>query len=165
MGGLVRIASTFKAGKEGTVAISTAIVLPVLIGAAVLGIDFGYLTLQKRELQSIADLAAITAASNIDKAEEQLLSYFALNGQNIGVSTEAGTKIATYTNSSGTPKLMTATLSISATEKLDGTASFVLGRYAANPEVGPGARFAPSTTPQDAVNQLQASYEQEIALQ
>lgn len=141
--------------RDGSVAVSTALVMPVILAAAILGVDFGYLTLQKRELQSLADLAAITAASNIDDAENQLLEYFALNGQNIGILTATGLKTKTpQTNGAGGGKTGVTPVSadnLSIFDTVDGYARFVLGRYAADPDVRPELRFTASASASDAV--------------
>lgn len=61
-------------------AIMTAIMTPVAISLAAFAVDAGSLYLEKREAQGLADLAAITAAANLDKAEKAALATLADNG-------------------------------------------------------------------------------------
>lgn len=80
----------FLGHKGGNVAITTALTMPLVIGALALGIDYGHLTLQQRQLQGAADLAAIAAAGNLAEPEKATLAYFALNNQDIAVRTDTG---------------------------------------------------------------------------
>src|ERR671910_2335604 len=61
---------------SGNVAIMGALLLPIGIAAAAFAVDEGSLYLERREAQSITDLAAITAAANIDRAETAVLTTF-----------------------------------------------------------------------------------------
>ncbi|RVI00964.1 hypothetical protein CN206_30100, partial [Sinorhizobium meliloti] len=47
--------------RTGNIGVSAALVMPLVVASMGLGIDYGYLTLQRRELQSVADLASIAA--------------------------------------------------------------------------------------------------------
>ncbi len=76
--------------KTGNIAISAGLTAPLFIGILALGVDYGYLTLQKRQLQQTADLAAISAAANATDAEKAVQQYFALNGMDLGVKTDKG---------------------------------------------------------------------------
>ena len=44
--------------RSGNVAITAGLTAPLFVGILALGVDYGYLTLQKRQLQQTADLAA-----------------------------------------------------------------------------------------------------------
>ena len=71
--------TSFCRDTSGATAIMSAIVVPVLVGVAALGVDFGSLYLERRELQGVADLAAIAAAANLDNAEKAALATLAAN--------------------------------------------------------------------------------------
>lgn len=129
--------------KGGNIAISTALTLPLVVGVLALGVDYGYLTLQQRTLQQTVDLSAIAAASAIDKPEQAVLNYFRLNGQNLGVKTEAG--LLTF---NGLVPFDPAT----AFTDRDGYATLVKGRYVADPSKPVGKRFQAGAQPYDAVN-------------
>ncbi len=142
------------AGRQGSVAVWTALSLPLMLGSAILAVDFGYLTLQKRDLQSAADLAAISAVSNIKDIEKQLLDYFALNGRRFGISTASGVKVAELKQTqSGTVTVVTT---LSASDKaglnsLEGIATYTVGRYQSDPAKEVSQRFAPNAASADAV--------------
>lgn len=80
----------FLKDRTGNIAISAGLTAPLFIGILALGVDYGYLTLQKRQLQQTADLAAISAAANAADPEKAVQQYFALNGMNLGVKTPNG---------------------------------------------------------------------------
>lgn len=54
---------------SGQFALMTAIMTPVAITLAAFAVDAGSLYVEKRQAQALADLAAITAAANIDRAQ------------------------------------------------------------------------------------------------
>lgn len=60
----------FLKDRTGNIAISAGLTAPLFIGILALGVDYGYLTLQKRQLQQTADLAAISAAANAADPEK-----------------------------------------------------------------------------------------------
>ncbi|MGO4657493.1 TadG family pilus assembly protein [Ensifer sp. 2YAB10] len=131
--------------RDANVGISAALVMPLVVTSMALGIDYGYLTVQKREMQSTVDLAAIAAAANISSAEKAVLNHFSNNGLNYAVATPSG--------------LMTADgkvlpLSDVGTGKVDGVATLTRGRYVPDPSVDAGQRFIKDATPTDAVQVL-----------
>ena len=71
--------SSFKEDINGTIAIMSAGLLMVGIGAAAIAVDIGSLYTERRTLQGVADLAAMTAASNIDNAEALVTGMLAAN--------------------------------------------------------------------------------------
>ncbi|WP_245484973.1 pilus assembly protein TadG-related protein [Ciceribacter ferrooxidans] len=77
--------ATFLRNGEGNVAISAALVAPLIIGALALGVDYGNLTLQQRALQQAADLAAISAAAQLGTPEAAVAAYFRANNISIPV--------------------------------------------------------------------------------
>jgi Flp pilus assembly protein TadG len=76
----------------GAVAVTTALVLPVLLGMASLGVEVGHWYLGQREMQGAADAAAISAAAeyiaNIHSTSYQTVgaSYASYNGFTIPTS-------------------------------------------------------------------------------
>ncbi|ASY63195.1 hypothetical protein SJ05684_c17530 [Sinorhizobium sojae CCBAU 05684] len=126
--------------RSGNVGISAALVMPLVIMSMGLGIDYGYLTLQRREMQTVADLAAIVAAADIASAEEAVLDHFRSNGLAFAVSTPDG--------------LMTVDgerLPWTAEAAAKGVATLERGRYVPDPAVEAGQRFIRNATPADAV--------------
>ncbi|MBP1850972.1 pilus assembly protein TadG-related protein [Rhizobium halophytocola] len=80
---MARITATGRrllAATDGNFAISSALLLPVVIGTLALGVDYGGLTLQRRALQQTADLAAIQAASDLSSPAKATAAYFGANG-------------------------------------------------------------------------------------
>ena len=123
-----------RGGNIGTLA---AISLPLLIFSTALGVDYGYLTVQHRQLQAAADLAAIAAAANIGDAEKSAATYFALNNLPVTVTGKDGRVIqpvVTMSNAKQTP-----------------ASAFVeRGRYSADPDLAPSQRFRPAGIDADA---------------
>ena len=62
--------SRLLADRSGNIGTLAALSLPLMIFSLALGVDYGYLTVQQRQLQASADLAAIAAASNVTEAEK-----------------------------------------------------------------------------------------------
>lgn len=128
---------TFLSERDGNIGTLAAISLPLLIFSLALGVDYGYLTVQQRELQTAADLAAIAAASNVADAEKSAAGYFALNNLPVAVTGKDGATIPaviTTINSKATPA----------------TAIVERGRYTADPDIAPEERFKPASTDADA---------------
>lgn len=126
---------------SGNIAIMAGVTAPLIAGVLALGVDYGYLTLQKRQLQQTADLAAISAAAATN-AEQAVLQYFQLNGKKIGVKTGSG--------------LLTATGTIPFDPEIDspgvnGYAEVTKGRYVPDASVAVGQRFVENATPTNAV--------------
>ncbi len=66
--------------RSGHFAMMTAMVTPLALGLAGVAVDVGSLYLEKRRAQSLADLAAITVAANLDNPVEAARLVFADNG-------------------------------------------------------------------------------------
>lgn len=133
-----RPGEAFLRSRTGNVAISAGLVMPLMIISMALGIDYGYLTLQRREMQAIADLAAIAAAANVKSAEQAVLDHFRSNGIAFAVSTPEG--------------LMTVDGELLPREAAaSGVATVERGRYVPDPAVEAGQRFVRNATPADAV--------------
>ena len=78
--------------QRGGVAIIVALAAAMLIGSAAVGIDLGSIYLESRKLQGVADLAAMAAARDIDKARTAAEATVAANGlgSNVTVELELG---------------------------------------------------------------------------
>nr|WP_298098348.1 pilus assembly protein TadG-related protein [uncultured Shinella sp.] len=122
-----------RSGNIGTLA---ALTMPLAIFSIALGVDYGYLTVQQRQLQASADLAAIAAAANVAEAEKSAATYFALNNMPVSVSDKDGNIIQ--------PVLLTGSKRTPATAKVE------RGRYVANPDIAPGDRFKQTNADADA---------------
>lgn len=66
--------------QRGTIVIMAAALLPVVLAAAALAIDLGALYVERRQAQGAADLAAIAAAADLDKADAAVKATLAANG-------------------------------------------------------------------------------------
>ncbi|WP_296036735.1 TadG family pilus assembly protein [uncultured Agrobacterium sp.] len=127
--------------KSGNIAITAGLTAPLFVGILALGVDYGALTLQKRELQQTADLAAISAAAAVNP-DQAVLQYFKLNGKKIGIKTENG--------------LLTDTGFVSVDIEgqlagVDGYATVTKGRYVPDSTVDVGQRFVADASPTNAV--------------
>lgn len=122
-----------RSGNIGTLA---ALSLPLVIFSLALGVDYGNLTVQQRQLQATADLAAIAAASNVMEAEKSAASYFALNSLSVSVTGKNGVSIP-----AATPLHTTAFTAAAIVER---------GRYVADPDIAPDKRFTPNNIDADA---------------
>lgn len=138
---------SFFADKSGNIGISTAFVLPLVVLSLGLGIDYGYLTLQKREMQGIADITAIVAAADLPNVEEAALDHFKNNSLDLAVATRNGLLTV---DGKVVPRDLTALQ--------NGIVTIVKGRYVPDPALATGQRFIPNATPADAA---QVSIEKE----
>ena len=124
---------------SGNIGLSAALVLPLVVLSLGLGVDFGYLTLQKQELQGVADLTAIVAASDLPNLETAARNHFKTNGLSMAIATKNG-----LINPDGKviPKDQFAAK--------NGIATIVTGRYVPDPSLPTGQRFIANATPADA---------------
>ncbi len=127
---------------RGNVAITAALSLPIMISALALGVDYGYLTLQQRELQTTADLSAISAAANPSSPEAGVADYMNLNNKNIPVL-KNGQLIG-----KGTPIAFSLETVF---DKFDAYAEVISGRYQADTSLAVASRFQSGVAPYDAV--------------
>ena len=116
-----RILVAFAADRRGVTAMLTALCGVALIGSAALGVDLGDIYMKTRQLQGVADLAAMASVQSLDPAASQ---------------SPAATAQAT---ASLNPWLGGI------------TAQTVTGLYAADASVAAARRFTPSTTSPNAV--------------
>jgi uncharacterized membrane protein len=87
----------FRRDKRGSVLVMGALLMVVIVGLAAFAVDMGYLYLKSRELQGTADLAAMSAAANLTKADAAAQEVVLNNakGSVIAVKTETGLYDAT----------------------------------------------------------------------
>ncbi|ENN84955.1 hypothetical protein RHSP_58789 [Rhizobium freirei PRF 81] len=128
--------------RRGNVAITTALVSPLILYCLGLGIDYGMMTLQQQRLQQLSDIGAITAASDIANANTVLLNNLQSNGTTAALASGAG-----YLTSGGTISVATAN-----SGQYETLANMVLGTYTADASVAPQNRFSSSgSAPYDSV--------------
>ncbi|OCW57969.1 pilus assembly protein TadG-related protein [Hoeflea olei] len=125
--------------RRGNIGLSAALLAPLVISTLALGVDYGSLTLQQRELQHAADLAAISAAASLPTAEQTVADHFRNNG--IAIPVVSGTSLLT---ASGPVALDQVGMPVS-------VAKVVRGRYTPDPGVSVEKRFTPTQTLPDAV--------------
>jgi uncharacterized membrane protein len=70
----------FPGDRGGSIAVLFAVLIMVATGLSALAVDVGSLYLERRTVQGAADLAAIAAAANIDRAEETARATLRANG-------------------------------------------------------------------------------------
>ncbi|TCS16532.1 pilus assembly protein TadG-related protein [Caulobacter sp. BK020] len=70
----------FRRDRRGGVAVITAMSLTLILALAGLAVDMGWVYLQSRRLQGVADLAAITAANDIGRAQIAAQATVTANG-------------------------------------------------------------------------------------
>lgn len=131
---LLRLTRRLRTDRRGNIAIMGALTLPLIVAAAALGIDWGYLGYQKRDAQADTDLAAISAAANLGAARDAIQTYLANNDLPYTVASEAG---------DGSPA--------SASDLDTGRMTYALGHYAADGTRKAYARFTAGGTPYNAV--------------
>lgn len=119
----------WQSNERGNVAVMFALLLPVIMLAGAFAVDEGSLYLERRQAQSVADLAAIAAATDPSKALDTAFKTFQANG------------------------LIGATLSIddpSIQIRSSRPVQVVTGHYKAAPELSVAARFSPGGSPPNA---------------
>lgn len=70
----------FIANERGNIAVMGGVFLTAAVPLTALSVDVGALYLERRGMQELADLAAISAAASIDRAEEAARTFLADNG-------------------------------------------------------------------------------------
>ncbi len=120
--------------QSANVAIMAALSLPLLVGSLALGVDYAYLSYQRRIDQSQVDLGAIQAASHLDDVRGVLEAYAERNGLHLRIMTEAD-----YAQANDV-------------QPADGAVmTFAEGHYDGSSSVPVGQRFVAGTGPYNAV--------------
>ncbi len=128
----LRVFPRFLLDRAGNIATMTALMAPAGLILAAIAIDFGSLYTQRRELQSFADLAAITAAANLGNAEAAVAVTLRDNGVP-AVRFERPGQVMAPTGDDEAVALITP------------------GRYVADPATAANKRFVAGRTPYNAV--------------
>ncbi|TPL01822.1 MULTISPECIES: pilus assembly protein TadG-related protein [unclassified Mesorhizobium] len=119
------------ADRSANFAVMTALCTPVALALTAFAIDEGSLYNERRAAQSIIDLAAIAAASNITNAEQAVLTTLSDNGITSVAVQQQGTAVA--------PTASKAVVQI------------VPGRYTGVSTIAAGSRFEAGKLPYNAV--------------
>ncbi|MDX8531139.1 TadG family pilus assembly protein [Mesorhizobium sp. VK25A] len=119
------------ADRSANFAVMTALCTPVALALTAFAVDEGSLYNERRAAQSIVDLAAITAAANINNAQQAVLTTLKDNGLNSVTVQQPGTNIA--------PTSSQAVVQI------------VQGRYTGTSSIATGSRFEAGQLPYNAV--------------
>ncbi|KQV34756.1 MULTISPECIES: TadG family pilus assembly protein [unclassified Rhizobium] len=132
-------APNLRTDRSGNIGISAALVAPLAILSLGLGVDYGYLTLQKREMQAAADIAAIVASSDLANMETATRRHLKANGLNMAIATSRG-----LIDLDGKP------VKDELVALQGGIVTLTKGRYLPDPALDVGERFIPNATPADA---------------
>ncbi|KQR77551.1 hypothetical protein ASG03_14150 [Rhizobium sp. Leaf341] len=136
MGSLSKLVSS----RDGNIAVMSALALPACLGIVAVAVDYGQLTLEHRQLQTVADLAAIAVASDMAHSDDALLAHLDNNGLAMVLKTPQGWK---------SPK--GALLPEGTVAAPTGRVTVEKGRYAPDPALSPDERFKPAAQLADAV--------------
>ena len=128
--------------REGNVALLTALPAPLVVASLALGIDAGAMSLQKRNTQMQADLAAIVAAARPADAERILMRHFLTNRLNLLVKTGQG-----YL----TPRGEVLANGSVIYPLYEGVATIETGHYTADAATAVDRRFTPGAAAPDSV--------------
>lgn len=131
-GRIGRVARSMLGDLTANFAVMTALCAPFALALAAFAIDEGSIYVERREAQSLVDLAAITAASNINNIEAAVVTTLGDNGMPGIVIQKAGQTI--------TPALGKTVVSVTR------------GRYSAESSLGVDKRFEAGKTPYNAVH-------------
>lgn len=132
---LAALGRSLAGSRRGNIAIVAAASLPLVLGSLALGVDWGYLSYQKRDAQADTDLAAISAASDPAAAAQVLREYVARNGLGLAVMEESLYEESHAGQRTGGSGVLT----------------YRLGHYAPAPEISHEDRFVPDQAPYNAV--------------
>jgi uncharacterized membrane protein len=132
--GMRQICRRLLRDKRANFAVMTALSAPVALVLAAFAVDQGALFNERRAAQSVVDLAAITAAANLNNAETAVLTTLKDNGISSVTVQKDGTTIAP-----------TATKAV---------VQIVPGRYTGLSSIATGSRFEANKLPYNAVRVL-----------
>jgi uncharacterized membrane protein len=90
---LIRRARLFLRNKRGAISVITALSLTVLIAFTAGAVDFGNVFLHARQLQGMADLAAMAAANDLSHAQAAAAATAAANNWDSPVTTDVTTGV------------------------------------------------------------------------
>ncbi|WGR93793.1 pilus assembly protein TadG-related protein [Bradyrhizobium sp. ISRA443] len=114
MAAVLMLLRRFRADHRGNFAIMSAGLMTLVVGCAGLAVDLGTIFADRRKTQSTADLAAITAASNLNSAVNAATATVTQN--NFPASALVSVQLGTYTaNSAIAPQSRFATRAVGTT--------------------------------------------------
>jgi len=93
----------FRRDRRGGVAVITAMSLTLILALAALAVDMGWVYLQSRRLQGVADLAAITAANDIGRAQVAAQATVTANGGGWRTPPQTTVTLGRYTGDAAVP--------------------------------------------------------------
>lgn len=93
----------FRRDRRGGVAVITAMSLTLILALAALAVDMGWVYLQSRRLQGVADLAAITAANDIGRAQVAAQATVTANGGGWRTAPQTTVTLGRYTGDAAVP--------------------------------------------------------------
>jgi len=93
----------FRRDRRGGVAVITAMFLTLILALAALAVDMGWVYLQSRRLQGVADLAAITAANDIGRAQVAAQATVTANGGGWRTPPQTTVTLGRYTGDAAVP--------------------------------------------------------------
>ena len=93
----------FRRDRRGGVAVITAMSLTLILALAALAVDMGWVYLQSRRLQGVADLAAITAANDIGRAQVAAQATVTANGDGWRTPPRTTVTLGRYTGDAAIP--------------------------------------------------------------
>lgn len=93
----------FRRDRRGGVAAITAMSLTMILALAALAVDIGWVYLQSRRLQGVADLAAITAANDIGRAQVAAQATVTANGDGWRTPPQTTVTLGRYTGDAAVP--------------------------------------------------------------
>nr|WP_292837833.1 TadG family pilus assembly protein [Mesorhizobium sp.] len=129
-----KVWADFARDRRANFAVMTALSMPLAITLAAFAVDEGSLYTERRASQSLVDIAAITAAANIDRAEAAVLTTLRDNGIASVAMRDPDTGTLPADATGDTPAVR-----------------IVRGHYSPDPAVAAGSRFQPLTQPYNAV--------------
>lgn len=98
-----RAPADFRGDRRGGVAVITALSLTLILALAALAVDMGWVYLQTRRLQGVADLAAMSAANDIGRAQLAANATVAANGEAWRTPPTATVTLGRYSADSAIP--------------------------------------------------------------
>lgn len=93
----------FRRDRRGGVAVITAMSLTLILALAALAVDMGWVYLQSRRLQGVADLAAITAANDIGRAQVAAQATVTANDDGWRTPPQTTVTLGRYTGDAAIP--------------------------------------------------------------
>jgi uncharacterized membrane protein len=96
-------ASAFLRDRRGAISVITAVSMTMVLALAALAIDTGSIYLQTRRLQGVADLAAMSAANDITRAQVAAQATVSANGGGWRTTPVAVVTLGHYANDPATP--------------------------------------------------------------